>query len=385
MARQGYNSMSPPCAFTQRHNLHTSGALRTSEDFEAGGEAAEEFTADGAFPVVPQAASTTALHGHTRQCCCRGSRKQLYSCSDRLEASVSKSPVLVLPNRCIQHYQCCAVQHTLPMTGQQTPTLPGHGRQVLVPRSIPKSGKPGHAHRHKRLRVTAAYTAEREGTRRSASNSEGITMRRLSLPGEDPGTSETINEVEKPRQRDTQRGGRSRQAPAYSGVKSDPRLAYVALACVVARGMCAVVLTPLPPEVSAVPGSREGQPAVSSNGGSDGTYRQDSGQSGSYSSGSSNGYSTGSSNRYSNGSSSRYSNDSSNEYSSYSNGASLGANNGYSNGSAAVADRQPVIEVLEPSTAPPSSNGSVQSTARMLSTYPDMVANRTAMPGTTSI
>ena len=123
--------------------------------------------------------------------------------------------MLVSHNSCIQHYQCCAVQNTLPMTSQQTPTLLGHGRQAPVPRSVPKSGKSGPAHRQKRLRVTAAYTAEREGTR---SNSEGITMRRLSWPGEEPGTSDTIIEVEKPRQRDDQQGGRSSQTPAYSGV-----------------------------------------------------------------------------------------------------------------------------------------------------------------------
>ena len=151
-----------------------------------------------------------------------------------------------------------------------------------------------------------------------------------------------------------------------------PQLVFLHMACACLHPC----LTPLPHGFSAVSGSRDDRPVVSSSGGSNGTYRRDTGQSNSYS----NGTSKGSSDGYSNGSSG-----SSNRYSSYSNGASLGVNTGYSNGSAAVADRQPVIEVLEPSTAPPSSSGSVQSTARMLSTYPDMVANRTAMPGITSI
>ena len=93
-----------------------------------------------------------------------------------------------------------------------------------------------------------------------------------------------------------------------------------------------------------------------------------------------------------------YSSDSSsdNDYESYSGGNSNSngnGNNSYrhgtssanSNGSA-VANRQPVVEVLEPSDdAAPSRHGSVQSTARMLSTYPDMVAERTAMPGAPSL
>ena len=91
--------------------------------------------------------------------------------------------------------------------------------------------------------------------------------------------------------------------------------------------------------------------------------------------------------RYSNGNSNGtgsngYSNGNSGSSGSYTQDSSNGYSNSYSRGSATSA-RQPVIEVLEPATssAAPSSNGSVQSTARMLTTYPDMVAAGTALPG----
>ena len=69
--------------------------------------------------------------------------------------------------------------------------------------------------------MTSAYTAEGATTRKTASNSKGIVMRRLSWPGEGSIPSEAVVEVDTSRQREGN-GEPSRLVPAYQGTNWRP-------------------------------------------------------------------------------------------------------------------------------------------------------------------